>query len=115
MTGEYVIESGSYVQALDRALELIDFECFPELQRKMREEGRYFGLGISCGGEALARGATWYGARGLPISGQEGCQIQHRPEGQVHAPVRDDRAGTGHRDGARADCRRAARRRHLAT
>ncbi len=85
MTGNYVIESGSYVESLDKAMEMIDFAGFPEYQRKMREDGRLVGLGISCGGEALARGATWYGARGLPISGQEGALIKVDPYGNVHA------------------------------
>lgn len=84
-TGEYTIESGSYVETLDQALEKIGYDSFPEFQQAMREEGRLFGLGLSCGGEALARGATWYGARGLPISGQEGCQIKLDTQGKVHA------------------------------
>lgn len=95
ITGEYVIESGSYVPALERALELVDFESFPEYQRSMREQGRYVGLGISCGGEALARGATWYGARGLPISGQEGCQIKLDSQGKVHALLGTTAIGQG--------------------
>ena len=85
ITREYVIEGGSYIPALEEALDAVGFDSFPEQQRKAREEGRYIGLGISCGGEALARGATWYGARGLPISGQEGCQIKIDSQGKVHA------------------------------
>ena len=95
MTGNYVIESGSYIQALDRALELVDFDGFPEYQRRMREEGRYVGLGISCGGEALARGATWYGVRGLPISGQEGCMIKLDSYGHVNASFGTTAQGQG--------------------
>lgn len=85
LTGGYLIESGSYIPALERAMEMIGFEDFASFQAEMREQGRYFGLGISCGGEALARGATWYGARGVPISGQEGCQIKIDSQGKVHA------------------------------
>jgi carbon-monoxide dehydrogenase large subunit len=85
MTGNYVIESGSYAESLDRALEIVDFDNFEEFRRKAREEGRLVGLGIACGGEAIARGATWYGARGLPISGQEGCEIKVDSYGNVHA------------------------------
>ncbi len=95
MTGNYVIESGSYIQALDRALELVDFDGFPEYQRRMRKEGRYVGLGISCGGEALARGATWYGVRGLPISGQEGCLIKLDSYGNVNASFGTTAQGQG--------------------
>ena len=95
ITGEYVIESGSYVRGLDDALELVGFDSFPDLREKMRAEGRYVGLGISCGGEALARGATWYGARGLPISGQEGCQIKMDSQGKFHAMLGTTKLGQG--------------------
>ncbi len=95
MTGNYVIESGSYVEALERALDLIDFDNFEAYRAEMREQGRYVGLGISCGGEALARGATWYGVRGLPISGQEGCTIKIDSYGNVHAQFGTTRQGQG--------------------
>jgi carbon-monoxide dehydrogenase large subunit len=91
----YVMEPGSYVDALDRALELIDFESFPEYQRKAREEGRLVGLGISCGAEGLARGASWYGKRGLPISGQEGCQVKIDPTGRIYAQLGTTTQGQG--------------------
>ncbi|MGI9557286.1 MAG: xanthine dehydrogenase family protein molybdopterin-binding subunit, partial [Solirubrobacterales bacterium] len=95
ITGEYTIEGGSYVEALETALDEIGFDDFPEQQRKAREEGRYLGLGLSCGGEALARGATWYGVRGLPISGQEGCQIKVDTQGKVHALFGTTKIGQG--------------------
>lgn len=95
ITGEYVIESGSYVPALDQALDAIDFDAFEDYRREMREQGRYVGLGISCGGEALARGATWYGTRGLPISGQEGCQIKMDSRGKFQASLGTTKLGQG--------------------
>jgi carbon-monoxide dehydrogenase large subunit len=88
-------EPGSYVAALDRALELIDYRGFPELQRKLREEGRYLGLGISSGCELAAPGATWYGERGVPISSQEGCEIRIDPGGKVHAQFGTTAQGQG--------------------
>jgi carbon-monoxide dehydrogenase large subunit len=95
MTGSYVIESGSYNEALDRALEIVGFDDFEEYRAKAREEGRLVGLGIACGGEAVARGATWYGARGLPISGQEGCQIKVDSYGNVEAQFGTTMQGQG--------------------
>lgn len=95
LTGGYVIESGSYVESLERALELVGFEEFPAYQERARAEGRLVGLGISCGGEALARGAIWYGIRGAPISGQEGAQIKIDPAGNVHAQFGTTAQGQG--------------------
>ena len=47
-TKGYVMEPGSYEEALNKALELIGFDEWPEYQAKMRAEGRLFGLGITC-------------------------------------------------------------------
>jgi aerobic carbon-monoxide dehydrogenase large subunit len=94
-TKGYVMEAGSYVEALDKALELIGFDDFPAYQQRMREEGRLVGLGLSCGAEAAARGATWYGKRGLPISGQEGCQIKIDHTGRVYAQLGTTTQGQG--------------------
>lgn len=91
----WVHEPGSYVAALDRALEIIDYPAFPELQRRMRAEGRYVGLGISSGCELTAPGATWYGERGVPISSQEACQIRIDPGGKVHAQFGTTAQGQG--------------------
>ena len=88
-------EPGSYVAALDRSLELIGYQDFPARQREMRAQGRYLGMGISSGCELSAPGATWYGARGLPISSQEGCQIRVDPGGEVHAQFGTTAQGQG--------------------
>jgi carbon-monoxide dehydrogenase large subunit len=94
-TKGYVMEPGSYEEALNKALELVGFDEWPEYQAKMRAEGRLFGLGITCGAEAAARGATWYGKRGLPISGQEGCQIKIDHTGRVYAALGTTTQGQG--------------------
>jgi carbon-monoxide dehydrogenase large subunit len=91
----WVHEPGSYVEALDRALELVDYEGFKERQRQLRSEGRYLGLGISSGCELTAPGATWYGERGVPISSQEACQIRVDPSGKVHAQFGTTAQGQG--------------------
>ncbi|MEA2405981.1 MAG: aerobic carbon-monoxide dehydrogenase large subunit [Thermoleophilaceae bacterium] len=91
----WVHEPGSYVEALDRAMERIGYADFAELKQSMREQGRYFGIGMSSGCEIVAPGATWYGERGVPISSQEGCQIRIDPSGKVHAQFGTTRQGQG--------------------
>jgi carbon-monoxide dehydrogenase large subunit len=93
--GFYIQEQGSYVEALQKAMEIVEFDNFPAYQERMRQEGRCVGLGISCGAEAAARGASWYGARGLPISGQEGCTIKVDPNGKVYAQLGTTTQGQG--------------------
>ena len=91
----WVHEPGSYVAALDRAIELIGYRDFPELKRKMRAEGRYFGLGISSGCELTGPGATWYAERGVPISSQEACQVRVDPGGKVQVMMGTTAQGQG--------------------
>jgi carbon-monoxide dehydrogenase large subunit len=40
-------DSGEYERALDRALELVDYDGFRREQTKAREQGRYLGIGFS--------------------------------------------------------------------
>ncbi|WP_254533041.1 xanthine dehydrogenase family protein molybdopterin-binding subunit [Natrinema gelatinilyticum] len=40
-------DSGNYQQALDEALEALDYDELRERQEKLREEGRYLGIGLS--------------------------------------------------------------------
>jgi carbon-monoxide dehydrogenase large subunit len=40
-------DSGEYERALDRALELVDYDGFRREQAKAREQGRYLGIGFS--------------------------------------------------------------------
>jgi len=91
----YVYEEGSYLECLDRTLELVGYEQFPALQRDMRAQGRYVGLGLSVCNEGLARGAAWYGKRGVPISGQEGCSLKIDPTGRIVAELGTTNQGQG--------------------
>jgi aerobic carbon-monoxide dehydrogenase large subunit len=91
----WIHEPGSYTEALDRALELIDYSRFRGRQEQLRADGRYIGLGISTGCELTSPGATWYGERGVPISSQEACQVRVDPSGKVHAQFGTTAQGQG--------------------
>lgn len=41
-------DSGDYTAALDRALEIADYDSLRQRRRELREEGRYLGIGLSC-------------------------------------------------------------------
>src|SRR5690606_27459672 len=43
-----VYDSGNYAPALDRALEMVDYRGFREEQERLRRQGRYLGIGLSC-------------------------------------------------------------------
>ena len=42
-------DSGNYEGALDRALEIVDYAALREEQRRLREQGRYLGIGFARG------------------------------------------------------------------
>jgi len=43
-----VYDSGDYERALDLALENVEYDTLRERQERLREEGRYLGIGVSC-------------------------------------------------------------------
>jgi carbon-monoxide dehydrogenase large subunit len=94
LTG-YDYEPGSYVESLELAADAVGYSDFPAEQERHRAEGRYLGLGIATANEAVARGAAWYGKRGAPISGQEGCTIKIDPTGKVYAQLGTTSQGQG--------------------
>lgn len=44
----YRYDSGDYEPALDRALEVAEYEAFRDRQGRLRDEGRFVGLGLAC-------------------------------------------------------------------
>ena len=111
-TKGYVMEPGSYEEALNKALELIGFDEWPEYQAKMRAGGpavrardhvRRRGRGPRRHLVRQARPAH-LGAGGLPD--------QDRPHRSGLRGAGHDDTGAGPRDLARPAHRRRARRRH---
>lgn len=48
----HVYDSGDYEKTLDEALAMLDYDALRERQDRLREEGRYLGIGFSCYVEA---------------------------------------------------------------
>ena len=78
-----VYDSGSYVEALDRLLDVAKYGELRRQQAAARAEGRAVGIGLSCFLELTGPGAQFYGIGGAPISGQEGTTIRLEPSGAV--------------------------------
>lgn len=88
-----VYDSGEYEQALDKALDKIDYEAFRERQEELREEGRYLGIGfasfIEPGGLAPAQASDRLGMS-LPestvqTSFWESSEIRVHENGEISA------------------------------
>jgi carbon-monoxide dehydrogenase large subunit len=98
-----VYDSGEYEQAMERALELVDYEELRARQAELREEGRYLGIGISCfiesGGLAPSSLSEMFGM-GLPdaavkSSFWESSTVRVHGSGEVTAYVGTSSPGTG--------------------
>jgi len=79
-----VYDSGNYPELLRKALEHIGYERFREEQRRLREAGRYVGIGIGSGVESTSLG---------PL---EGATVRVEPSGRVHVLIGSSSQGQGH-------------------
>jgi carbon-monoxide dehydrogenase large subunit len=92
-----VYDSGSYVEALERLLEVAKYGELRRAQAAARSEGRCVGIGLSCFIELTGPGAQFYGVGGAPISGQEGTTLRLEPSGAVTALAGVTEQGQGTR------------------
>ncbi|WP_264556144.1 xanthine dehydrogenase family protein molybdopterin-binding subunit [Halocatena marina] len=92
-----VYDSGDYEPALDKALEMVDYEALRERQAELREDGRYLGIGFSSYIEAC-------GLAPSELAGQLGAQaglwesglVRVHPTGKVTAFSGTSGHGQGH-------------------
>jgi CO/xanthine dehydrogenase Mo-binding subunit len=65
-------DSGNYEGVLDQALELAEYDFWREEQKRLREEGRYVGIGIATAQERSVFSATefwyWFDKPAAPVS-----------------------------------------------
>jgi carbon-monoxide dehydrogenase large subunit len=92
-------DSGNYEKALDRALEMVDYEGFRQEQETARQEGRYLGLGLSsyveiCG----AAPSSWIGlaGEGWGAGMWESANIRVQLTGKATLTVGSKAQGQGH-------------------
>ncbi len=72
-------DSGDYTAALDKALKMADYEALREQQAKLREEGRYLGIGFSTYVEICGMGPS----AAMPAGGWESSTVRVDPTGKV--------------------------------
>ena len=79
-----IYDSGNYPALLDRALQRIGYDRWPQERERYRREGRSVGLGIACYVE------------GSGIGPYEGCRVTVEPSGKVYAATSVGTQGQGH-------------------
>lgn len=91
-------DTGSYVECLRRALELIGYDARIADYRKTRlQDGKYRGIGICCFTESTGTGAPGWRARGLSrVPGFDSAMIRVEPTGKITAAISQAGAGQGH-------------------
>ncbi len=79
-----IYDSGNYPEALERALQAVDYSRWPEEKARYRASGRRVGLGFACYVE------------GSGIGPYEGCRVTVEPSGKVYVATGVGTQGQGH-------------------
>jgi aerobic carbon-monoxide dehydrogenase large subunit len=91
-----IYDEGSYVKAMDAAVEAVDVPAFRARQTAMRMKGRYLGLGLSVFSERTGYGTPAYAARGMDIvPGYEIVDCTMDPSGDVVLRIGSSPHGQG--------------------
>ena len=91
----FVYDSGSYVESLQRVMDVAGYRTLREEQARGREAGRCLGIGLSTFVEITAPSSRQYGIGGAPISAQDGATVRFEPDGRVTAIVGTPSQGQG--------------------
>ena len=76
-----VYDSGSYIEALKKAQEMADYKNFRREQQRLRDQGRYLGIGFACYVEITAPGSMFYAI--WDASGFDTVTVRLTPSGKV--------------------------------
>jgi len=90
------IDSGSYAESIRRAAEQLDYEAFRVEQKKLRQEGRYVGVGFSPFIEPAGMGTELCHQNGVPASFHDRASVTMEPDGSVTVTTGLHSHGQGH-------------------
>ncbi len=82
-----VLDELSMQAALERLVQLCDYENLRRDQAEQRRHGVYRGIGIANFVEMTNPSSLVYGAGGAPIAGQDACMLRLTAGGAVHCAV----------------------------
>ncbi|MHB8688339.1 MAG: xanthine dehydrogenase family protein molybdopterin-binding subunit [Candidatus Dormibacteria bacterium] len=80
---DMLYDSGSYVESLKKAVELIGYEEFRKEQEQARKEGKYLGIGLCCFVEPSAFGSEVAAQMGWPLPSHDNASVSMDPSGKV--------------------------------
>jgi carbon-monoxide dehydrogenase large subunit len=82
VSGEY-LECLSQQAALEKLLEMMDYDALVAEAHQLREQGTYRGVGLSCVVEGTAPSPALYAAGGAPISSRDACTLRLEADGGI--------------------------------
>lgn len=95
--GGYVFDSGSYIESIERLVEMSNLADLRERQQELRAQGRYLGIGVSCFNEQTAHSFAEYAERGTPVVvGYDKAHVRMDADGRVTVFVDTHSQGQGH-------------------
>jgi carbon-monoxide dehydrogenase large subunit len=90
-------DSGNYEPALDRALAMVDYANLRIEQDRLRKQGRYIGVGLSCYIEACGLAPSQVvGQLGAQAGLYESASVRVHPTGKVSVYTGSHQQGQGH-------------------
>ncbi|RVT92309.1 xanthine dehydrogenase family protein molybdopterin-binding subunit [Rhodovarius crocodyli] len=91
-----VLDEASYLETMEKAVEVADLPGFRARQQAAREQGRYLGIGFSVINERTGYGTPAFAARSMEITpGYERVEICMTPSGEVEARIGASPHGQG--------------------
>ncbi|MFC4767744.1 xanthine dehydrogenase family protein molybdopterin-binding subunit [Effusibacillus consociatus] len=100
-----IYDSGDYLTAFEKALEMVDYQAFRKRQERARQEGKYLGIGLACIVEPSGSNMGYITvaltpeqrAKSLPKSGcAEGATVSIDPMGGISVRISTVPTGQGH-------------------
>jgi carbon-monoxide dehydrogenase large subunit len=85
----------SHHACLDKILELMDYDGLRAEQARLRQDGVYRGIGLSCFVEVANPSPMFYGVGGAPIASQDGATVRLDASGAVHVASSVTEQGQG--------------------
>ena len=110
----FVYDSGDYPRAMQKALELIEYDKVRQEQEEARKEGKLIGIGLASFTEVVGAGhGAEYDIAGLRMF--DSAELRVHPTGKAILKLGVQVAGPGPRDDVRPDRRQRARHPRRAT
>lgn len=95
-----VIDAGNFHRLLEKAMKEIDYEYWREEQKRLKQQGRYVGIGIACnvdpGGANPSREHMVRGGSQLPGQRLTGATVRMDPLGRVTVQIGATNWGQSH-------------------